>query len=355
MLNHLMLYCRAGFEKEAAAEISDLAGQLGIHGYVKTTDGSALVCYVTHDPEGALQLVRKLDFMQLIFVRQWFAAGPLLDDLPEQNRVGPLVARAAELGQGKYADFSVEYVDTNEGKELSGFCRKITGALRQGLTKRGLLKSSSNLRLHLLFLSGRQAWVGISQLDNSSAWAMGIPRLKVPRDAPSRATLKLEEAWHFFIPANEWPVRLKARTKAVDLGAAPGGWTYQLLARGLTVYAVDNGPMAPELMATGMVEHVRGDAFVYEPRKPVQWLVSDIADKPARVAELVARWVAKGWCKEAVFNLKLPMKQRYQVVLDCRDRIESRLEAAGIRYELRFRQLYHDREEVTGHLRWLPE
>ncbi|WP_461518665.1 23S rRNA (cytidine(2498)-2'-O)-methyltransferase RlmM [Porticoccus sp.] len=355
-MNHLILYCRPGFEKEAAAEITDLAGPVGVYGYAKTTEGSGLVSYVTHDDDGAWQLMRQLDFNQLIFTRQWFAAVPLLDNLPEQNRVAPLVELAAEIAPGKLAEFSVEYVDTNEGKELSAFCRKITVPLRQALKKRGLMKPAAKYRLHLLFLSGREAWVGISTMENSSNWAMGIPRLKVPRDAPSRATLKLEEAWHFFIPAEEWADRLKARTRAVDLGAAPGGWTYQLVARGLTVYAVDNGPMAPELMATGMVEHVRADAFLYEPRKPVQWLVSDIADKPARVAELVGRWLAKGWCREAVFNLKLPMKQRYQVVLDCKARIEARLEEAGVfRYELNFRQLYHDREEVTGHVRRLPD
>ncbi len=355
MLNHLILYCRQGFEKEAAAEIADLADQVGVYGYVKTSEGSALVCYVTHDADGAIQLLRQLDFQQLMFVRQWFAAAPLLDDLPEQNRIGPLLELVEEIVPGKLAEFSVEYVDTNEGKALSGFCRKITVPLRQALKKKGLIKASGKYRLHLLFLSGRQAWVGISTMENSSPWPMGIPRLKVPRDAPSRATLKLEEAWHFFIPEEEWADRLKARTRAVDLGAAPGGWTYQLVARGITVYAVDNGPMAPELMATGMVEHIREDAFLYEPRKPVQWLVSDIADKPARVADLVGRWLSKGWCREAIFNLKLPMKQRFQAVLDCRDRIAARMDETGVRYELRFRQLYHDREEVTGHIRWFSD
>ena len=32
----------------------------------------------------------------------------------------------------------------------------------------------------------------------------------------------------------------------VDLGACPGGWTYQLVKRGLFVYAVDHGKMAAE-------------------------------------------------------------------------------------------------------------
>jgi len=34
----------------------------------------------------------------------------------------------------------------------------------------------------------------------------------------------LEEAWHHFIPAEDWDTRLASGMRAVDLGAAPGGW-----------------------------------------------------------------------------------------------------------------------------------
>ncbi len=380
MVNNVIIYCRPGFEKEAAAEITDLASAIGVFGYPKVIENSAWISFVTHDENGALQLMEQLDFASLIFARQWFAASPLMENLPEKDRIGPLIERVKEMGRvkeialGKFSDFrfsdwSVEYPDTNEGKELSPFCRKITVPLRQSLKRSGLLigsvknsekaseklsnKFSSKFRLHLMFLSGREAWVGISRIDNSSSWVMGIPRLRQPKGAPSRATLKLEEAWHCFIPEKEWATRIPAGKRAVDLGAAPGGWTWQLVEQGMFVDAVDNGPMAPELMASGMVDHIQGDAFTYEPKKPVYWLVSDIADKPARVADLVGRWVAKGLCREAVFNLKLPMKQRYKEVLNCRDKIDARVTEAGIRYELRFRQLYHDREEVTGHIRVL--
>jgi 23S rRNA (cytidine2498-2'-O)-methyltransferase len=355
MLNHISIYCRPGFEKEASAEITDLASDLGVYGYAKTVKNSAWVNFVTHDENGALHLMRELNFSSLVFARQWFAASPVMDELPEKDRVAPLVERAVETAPSKFSDFSVEYPDTNDGKELSPFCRKITVPLRQALKRSGLLKERGKYRLHLLFLSGREAWVGVSLIDNSSGWRMGIPRLKLPKGAPSRATLKLEEAWHCFIPEEEWAARLPAGKRAVDLGAAPGGWTWQLVVQGLYVDAVDNGPMAPELMATGMVEHIQNDAFVYEPKKPVYWVVSDIADKPARVADLMARWVAKGLCREAIFNLKLPMKKRYQEVVSCRNKIETRLSAEGLRYELQFRQLYHDREEVTGHIRRLAD
>lgn len=54
---------------------------------------------------------------------------------------------------------------------------------------------------------------------------------------------------------------------AVDLGAAPGGWTWQLVNREMRVTAVDNGPMAENLMYSGLVDHQKVDGYQYRPRQ----------------------------------------------------------------------------------------
>jgi 23S rRNA (cytidine2498-2'-O)-methyltransferase len=144
---------------------------------------------------------------------------------------------------------------------------------------------------------------------------------------------------------------LRPGRRAVDLGAAPGGWTWQLANRGVRVVAVDNGPLKGEVADDPLVEHVRADAFHYRPRRPVDWLLCDVVERPARIAALVAEWIVRGLARRAIFNLKLPMKKRYDCVRDCRKIVESRLEAAGVRHVLRIKQLYHDREEVTAYLR----
>ena len=132
---------------------------------------------------------------------------------------------------------------------------------------------------------------------------MGIPRLKFPRQAPSRSTLKLEEAWHHFIPREQWDTRLAAGMTGVDLGAAPGGWTWQMVNRHIKVSAVDNGPMNADLMDSGLVEHFRADGFTFRPKRPVDWMVCDIVEKPARNAALLETWIGEGLCREAVVNL----------------------------------------------------
>lgn len=37
-------------------------------------------------------------------------------------------------------------------------------------------------------------------------------------------------------------------------------------------------------------------------------MVCDMVGKPAKVAALMAQWLVNGWCRETIFNLKLPMK-----------------------------------------------
>lgn len=190
---------------------------------------------------------------------------------------------------------------------------------------------------------------------NSAIWPMGIPRLKFPREAPSRSTLKLEEAWHTFIPREQWDERLSDEMTGVDLGAAPGGWTYQLVRRGMLVTAIDNGPMAESLMDTGLVKHLMVDGFTWKPKQPVDWMVCDIVEKPARSAALLETWIGEGHCREAVVNLKLPMKQRYAEVQRLLERIAEGLAARKVKATIACKQLYHDREEVTCHLRRLSK
>jgi 23S rRNA (cytidine2498-2'-O)-methyltransferase len=178
---------------------------------------------------------------------------------------------------------------------------------------------------------------------------MGIPRLKMPQGAPSRATLKLEEAWLVLVGKNLTSI-LRPGMRAVDLGAAPGGWTWALAQRRIYVIAVDNGALAPLLRRSEFVEYVRADGFRFRPQQQVAWLVCDIVAQPFRIAQLIAQWAREGWCRNALFNLKLPMKKRYAEVTRCLNEIRTSLDSEGIGYSLVCKQLYHDRDEVTCYL-----
>ncbi|MFQ6571719.1 23S rRNA (cytidine(2498)-2'-O)-methyltransferase RlmM [Pseudomonas sp. UM16] len=349
-MNTLFMHCRPGFESEVCAEIAEHAARLDVAGYAKAKPQSACAEFICNDAQGTERLMRELRFAQLIFPRQW-ARGSFVE-LPETDRISVLL----EL-LGDYpvcGSLWLEVMDTNDGKELSTFCRKFEVPLRKALSKAGrLVEDPSKPRLLLTFVSGRRVFAGIAAADNSAMWPMGIPRLKFPREAPSRSTLKLEEAWHHFIPRDQWDARLSDDMTGVDLGAAPGGWTYQLVKRGMLVTAIDNGPMAESLMDTGLVQHLMADGFTYKPKQTVDWMVCDIVEKPARSAALLETWLGEGLCREAVVNLKLPMKQRYAEVRRLLERIEEGFKARKVKVSIGCKQLYHDREEVTCHLRRL--
>jgi len=226
--------------------------------------------------------------------------------------------------------------------------KKLDKPLRQGWKKASLLRTKAvGVRHHLFLVSGELAFLGVSNARCRSEFPLGIRRLKFPSNAPSRSTLKLEEAMHEFVPAKKWPVLLREGMTAVDLGAAPGGWTYQLVERGMRVTAIDNGPMGELLMATGLVDHQKADGFKFQPPRQVDWLVCDMVEKPQMVTELMAKWLSQGWTRRSIFNLKLPMKKRFQEVSTCLALLKDSLDKAGRQYEIQAKHLYHDREEIT--------
>jgi 23S rRNA (cytidine2498-2'-O)-methyltransferase len=346
--SRLLLHTRAGFEKETAQEIAQAASEMGVEGFVKARPDSGFAVFHAHQEDMGAELGKHLEFRRLVFSRQMVRVGELLA-LPEADRVTPIVAAARALGK-RFAALWIEMPDTNEGKSLSTLTKPLTPHLEKALRKAGVAFDDERAeeRLHVFFVGGRACYVGVSALANSSRWPMGIARLRMPSAAPSRSTLKLAEALLEFLDDKERARRLAPGMSAIDLGASPGGWTWQLVQRGMMVIAVDNGAMDPRLMETGQVKHRRDDGFHFRPAEPVDWMVCDMVESPAKIARLASNWIAAEWARETIFNLKLPMKKRWEEVQRCRSIIDEAMGGAG--YYLRIKQLYHDREEVTAYL-----
>ncbi len=346
-MNALFLYCRAGFESECAAEIQDQAATRGMAGYAKAKPNAGYVVFQCYGEGDAERLAREVQIGQLIFARAWFLLLALCNELPVDDRVTGLVEVLQGLPQAA-SKLQLETPDTNEAKQLQLLCRSLYTPLAIPLKQQRLLvEADDGITIHVCFMNTCSAYVGYMPRDNNSPWPMGIPRLRFPRQAPSRSTLKLDEAILGMLSARQQRQLFQPGMQAVDLGACPGGWTWQLVSRGLKVIAIDNGAIDEGIMATGLVEHLRTDGFRFRPTQAVDWLVCDIVEQPIRVADLMASWLAEGWCKHAIFNLKLPMKKRYQEVQKCLDLVAQRINDAGLSYEMRSKQLYHDREEVT--------
>lgn len=352
-MNSLLLFCRPGFEKECALEIQQATEIKGFNGFIKARPNTGYVIFESFQKDTGLDLLQQLKFRELIFARQMVVSPGLMTNLPVSDRITPLIKQFANLPVCK--ELYLEYPDTNTGKSLSGFCKKFSTPFRKALAEKNLLQkdSDSPFRAHLFFLDSRNAFPAVSLISNSSSWELGIPRLKFPKSAPSRSTLKLDEAWKTFFSEEDEHIFLNRKMTAVDLGAAPGGWTWQFINKFIPVTAVDNGPMQTALMASGLVTHLKTDGFGFKPSKPVTWMVCDIVESPQKIAYLVSQWLCNGWCQFTVFNLKLPMKKRYQEVQLCRTLITKALEKQGLAFEFDLKHLYHDREEVTAFIRIL--
>jgi 23S rRNA (cytidine2498-2'-O)-methyltransferase len=344
----IIALCRAGFEPECARDLDALAesGDLA-----RCTVVPGVVALPLGKPPGMARIAAALARHPPVFAREvCVGSGP--HALGERDRIAPIVTAARDAGI-RAGSVWLEHPDTNDGKELSPLCRRLAPLLRDALCAAQVLPADDDPRLprlHVLFVAKNEAYIATSAVGWNSAWPMGIPRLSMPRDAPSRSTMKLAEALGTFLSDDERQRVLRPGLRAVDLGAAPGGWTWQLAQRGLRVTAVDNGPMKGSVAGDPLVTHLRADGLKWRPPRPVDWLVCDIVDQPARIAEVVARWIADGAARRAIFNLKLPMKKRYAEIERCRDLIDAHLARGRIRYRLALKQLYHDREEVTGYL-----
>ncbi|MDF2179401.1 23S rRNA (cytidine(2498)-2'-O)-methyltransferase RlmM [Aliiglaciecola sp. CAU 1673] len=349
----LLAYCRPGFEADLAKELGDKSAALGRYGFARTESGSGFVYFECYQAEDAQALYAALPLSQLIFARQLFVLISHLSDLDAADRIGPILDACSDMP--RCGDLRVEYPDTTEGRELSKFCRKFSVPLRQALRKKGQLTPKEDNRkpvLFAFFTRSDRVYLGYAERNQCSPFELGIMRLKTPAEAPSRSSLKLDEAIQLFLSPKEQEARMQAGMQAVDLGACPGGWTYQLVRRGLFVQAVDNGAMADSLMETGQVRHFAEDGFKFRPKKKnVHWLVCDMVEQPTRVAKLMSQWLLEGLCKEAIFNLKLPMKRRYESVQEALAVIDEMLSPKA--YLLQAKHLYHDREEITLHLRLL--
>lgn len=243
--------------------------------------------------------------------------------------------------------------DTEEGKTrqasvvswqaaiVAALAADVPGLPNTAELGRDKLRPADHVVVQVCFPTAETAWVGVTrQGEVPSRFPGGVRRLHLPREAPSRALMKLDEAL-------EWlGVAPGAGDVCVDLGAAPGGWTWGLLKRGARVIAIDLGKLHPDVAKMRNLAYREINAFQFVPPEGVDWLFGDMVWRPLEVAALVARWGKNHWARFFVVNIKLAMKKKVEMIY----RIKTILEEAGWR-DVKARHLYHDRDEVTfvGH------
>lgn len=176
--------------------------------------------------------------------------------------------------------------------------------------------------IQLLLTAPNAAVLSVAPAPVPYHWRSGLvpfPAGRIPvaedKTAPSRAFAKLVEA----------ELRLGARIGAgesvVDLGACPGSWTYVAVRRGARVTSVDRTELREDLMRHPQVTFDRGDAFSFEPKAPVDWLICDVIAAPDRSIGLAIDWVRRGWARRFVVTVKFKGVAEYPKL----DRLKAEL------------------------------
>lgn len=176
---------------------------------------------------------------------------------------------------------------------------------------------------------------------STEAFFNGQRRMADDPLAPSRSYLKVEEAYGL-LGCEPAPGEY-----VVDLGAAPGGWSYSAARRGARVLAVDNGPLKGGALGHPLIEHIQADAFGFHPPggAAVDWLFCDLVEEPHHtLRNLIAPWLAERRCRKFVVNLKFGRADPLALLQQLRSP-DSPFVIHG--REIRIRHLFHNREEFT--------
>ena len=215
----------------------------------------------------------------------------------------------------------------------------VCAALHRWLPEPSLVAGGANLG------KGKRlvALAGLSLAsENLSNWAGGMRRFAREEGQVSRAEFKLLEAFEVF------GIELPARGVALDLGAAPGGWTRVLRQRDQYVTAIDPGELDARLADDRGIRHLAITAEHYFQDGPDRFdvIVNDMRMDARDSARLMVSFApaiySHGW---ALMTLKLPEHDRQPVLDQAFAILRRAYQIAGAR------QLFHNRSEITVYLR----
>lgn len=277
-----------------------------------------------------------------IFLRHVHPAQEMIRLSGELRDIGALSAAVKRLLPllDREKTFSVQ-TRILEGYEIAYKPFDVNSAL-SGIAEREGLRLDVRAPQQIVSVTVTQdtGYLGVSTPEeNLSAWTGGMRRFRREPEQVSRAEFKLLEALETF------GLSLPAEGTALDLGAAPGGWTRVLRMKGLRVIAVDPALLDPRVAADPGVTHRRklAQAFFRDP-EPCDVMVNDMRMDCLESSRLMNE--GAGVLKDGglgVLTLKLtensaewPRRARQAEAI-----LREKYVVLGMR------QLFHNRDEVT--------
>ena len=321
-----------------------------------------LLCTLPSDthPHDLTSLVRQVIQQRPIFVRHLAPVQAVIHLSNTENDIGELALAIANLPtftllergqrfavQTRLLQTDIETVRAGSNKHAysSGHVNQM---LAEAIAEEtGAVESIKKPQVVVsLLCTMEKAYLGISlTTDNLSDWPGGARHFAHLPEQISRAEFKLLEALEVF------GVTLPSQGLALDLGAAPGGWTRILLEAGMQVVAVDPAKLDARLSRQPHLEHYRGYAEDYleeaiKRHRKFNVITNDMRMDAREAARLLVQASACLLNDGFIISvLKLPhetseidpLKNLYEAL-----RLLQRHFAI-----VQARQLFHNRQEVT--------
>jgi 23S rRNA (cytidine2498-2'-O)-methyltransferase len=290
-----------------------------------------------------------------VFVRHLAPAQTILPLRNSEQDAGALAVAIAELPtfamleRGQRFAVQTRFAQSND-QSVSVKRAYSSGQLNQQLAsafaeETGAIESIKKPQIVVSLLCAElKAYAGVSlSRDNLSDWPGGMRHYAQLPEQISRAELKLLEALETF------GVSLPDSGDALDLGAAPGGWTRLLRDAGMRVVAVDPARLDDRL--GGRVEHYRGYAEDYleealARRKKFDIIANDMRMDAREAARLLVQ--ARSCLRPDGFiisTLKLP---HAAIDIDPSRNLKEAIRLLEKHFAVvQAKQLFHNRQEVT--------
>ncbi len=289
-----------------------------------------------------------------VFVRHLAPAQTVVDLHNDESDIGRIAEALAMLPSFALLEKGVRFavqsrlVQTDKSQGPRPYS---SGRLNQELAaafaeETGAIESIKKPQIVVSILCTMQkAYLGISTAEeNLSSWSGGARHFAHTDEEISRAEFKLLEALEIF------GVTLPSQGRALDLGAAPGGWTRLLLDSGVHVVAVDPANLDIRLKKRPRLDHYQGYAENYleealKKHYKFDIIVNDMrmdAREAARLLAQAARCLRPDGL--IISTLKLPHATHEINPLAT---LHSALKILGNYYDtVQARQLFHNRQEV---------
>lgn len=199
---------------------------------------------------------------------------------------------------------------------------------------------NENIKIISIFINKNNYYVGFSSSEENLNFHCDEYRIcsKTGREI-SRAENKLKEALAKF------NVKLNGKGKALDIGAAPGGWSKVLADYGYEVIAVDPGNLHPKLHDNPKIKHYNCKIENLDFKNHFDIIVNDMNIEPQVTSEIIdglAHVLKDNGL--IIVTLKLPNK--------IESRIKASIDILNHNFEvLAIKNLFHNRQEITALLR----